>query len=157
MAAAAADTAAVVVVVPLCDLCGDEVDACLEPCVRITCSFCEKRADIAASASSYHSRCIGAHIRTSPLSRFSQKSGFPCPRGCGKGTAYDDRCPGQVLKTHSMVGRNDKKRQDRITSASRTTTTPKPKLKPKPMTMPRKQHGDGGQPKTAAAAAVSAK
>lgn len=45
----------------------------------------------------------------------NRKTGFKCPRGSGKGTKFNDPCPGRITKSHPIHPRNEdnkKRRQD---------------------------------------------
>eukprot|EP00199_Chlamydomonas_sp_CCMP681_P001608 CAMPEP_0119117740 /NCGR_PEP_ID=MMETSP1180-20130426/53006_1 /TAXON_ID=3052 ORGANISM="Chlamydomonas cf sp, Strain CCMP681" /NCGR_SAMPLE_ID=MMETSP1180 /ASSEMBLY_ACC=CAM_ASM_000741 /LENGTH=381 /DNA_ID=CAMNT_0007107033 /DNA_START=1038 /DNA_END=2180 /DNA_ORIENTATION=+ len=58
----------------------------------------------------YHQSCLEAFLKSKRLER-NRKTGFPCPRGCGKGTTEAQPCPGRITKSHPIIPRNEKKRQ----------------------------------------------
>ena len=39
--------------------------------------------------------------------RSNRKTGFKCPRGCGKKTAFDQACPGKCEKSHPILPRSE--------------------------------------------------
>lgn len=41
----------------------------------------------------------------------NRKTGFKCPRGCGKGSAHKDSCPGKIDKSHPIHPRNEEQKK----------------------------------------------
>jgi hypothetical protein len=41
----------------------------------------------------------------------NRKTGFKCPRGCGKGSAHKDPCPGKIDKSHPIHPRNEEQKK----------------------------------------------
>eukprot|EP00882_Tetradesmus_deserticola_P030785 GHRQ01034734.1.p2 GENE.GHRQ01034734.1~~GHRQ01034734.1.p2 ORF type:complete len:117 (-),score=34.63 GHRQ01034734.1:231-581(-) len=41
----------------------------------------------------------------------NRKTGFKCPRGCGKGSAHKEPCPGKIDKSHPIHPRNEEQKK----------------------------------------------
>lgn len=41
----------------------------------------------------------------------NRKTGFKCPRGCGKGTKHPGPCPGKIDKSHPIHPRNEEQKK----------------------------------------------
>lgn len=41
----------------------------------------------------------------------NRKTGFKCPRGCGKGTQHSGPCPGKIDKSHPIHPRNEEQKK----------------------------------------------
>ncbi|KAI3430542.1 hypothetical protein D9Q98_005135 [Chlorella vulgaris] len=92
-----------------CDICGNEVDSEVADAVALDCSF----AQCDPESSCYHTHCLEKFLKSIKCER-NRKIGFPCPRGCGKGTKFKDACRGKILKSHPVSIRseaNKKRRQ----------------------------------------------
>jgi hypothetical protein len=93
----------------LCDLCGDEVDSEVADAVALDCSY----AQCDPESSCYHTHCLEKFLKSMKCER-NRKIGFPCARGCGKGTKFKEACRGKILKSHPVTIRseaNKKRRQ----------------------------------------------
>ncbi len=50
----------------------------------------------------------------------NRKTGFKCPRGCGKGSAFKDPCPGKIDKSHPIHPRSeDSKKRKKVSKKGR--------------------------------------
>jgi hypothetical protein len=102
-----------------CDLCGEASDGTLQECNFLSCTFaqckgilyhqvrcsgpaCMRRLGHARCAEwaalilpGRSQSCLDKFLRSNKLDK-SRKTGFKCPRGCGKGTAHSSICPGRV-------------------------------------------------------------
>jgi hypothetical protein len=53
-------------------------------------------------------------LKSNKLER-NRKTGFKCPRGCGKGTTFKEPCPGKIDKSHPIHPRNeDSKKKKKV-------------------------------------------
>lgn len=82
------------VICGVCDLCGDEADGNVSECNALSCTFaqCGLSTD---KGILYHQACLDKFLRKEKLDK-SRKTGFKCPRGCGKGSKFSSECPGRV-------------------------------------------------------------
>ena len=75
-------------------------------------------------------------VRGAQRARSNRKTGFKCPRGCGKTTAYDRPCPGKVDKSHPIHPRAEAtKRRKKAAPAPASPPAPA-KPAPKPLAKP---------------------
>lgn len=116
-----------------CDLCGDACDANTQELNVLSCTFA-KCEDLC-----YHQDCLekvslprpikfssclvvstssATHAWASDLQYLksirlerNRKTGFKCPRGCGKSSAYKDPCPGKIDKSHPIHPRNEEQKK----------------------------------------------
>ncbi|KAG1680596.1 hypothetical protein FOA52_015044 [Chlamydomonas sp. UWO 241] len=86
-----------------CDICGDVSDAAIQECNLLSCTFAQCK-DIL-----YHQSCLDKFLRSNKLDK-SRKTGFKCPRGCGKGSSFGGPCPGRIDKSHPIYPRNETKK-----------------------------------------------
>ena len=77
-----------------CDLCGDEADGNVSECNALSCTFVQCGLSTEKGIL-YHQACLDKFLRKEKLDK-SRKTGFKCPRGCGKGSKYPSECPGRV-------------------------------------------------------------
>lgn len=63
-------------------------------------------AAAAAAAVPYHTQ----YLKSIRLER-NRKTGFKCPRGCGKGTQHSGPCPGKIDKSHPIHPRNEEQKK----------------------------------------------
>lgn len=95
----------------MCDLCGEECDQATSILNALDCSFPK------CSSALYHQECLEKYLRSIKCEKYggrnaphahamrgspralprNRKTGFKCPRGCGKGTKHDSPCNGKVL------------------------------------------------------------
>jgi hypothetical protein len=47
----------------------------------------------------------------------NRKTGFKCPRGCGKGTQHPGPCPGKIDKSHPIHPRNEEQKKKKKVSS----------------------------------------
>jgi hypothetical protein len=82
-------------------------------------SACAGRAPRAAASEARVARTttgIGARpgppqfLKSNKLER-NRKTGFKCPRGCGKGSAFPEACPGKIDKSHPIHPRNEESKK----------------------------------------------
>lgn len=85
-----------------CDFCGQGCDPEAEELNALDCTF----AQCPQEAAVYHQDCLEKYLKSVRLEK-SRKTGFKCPRGCGKGTKFSDSCPGKITKSHPIHIRND--------------------------------------------------
>ena len=98
------------VVTGFCDLCGEPSDGTTSECNLLSCSFahCSDilyhqvrviRADCMLGAFATRrllvQACLDKFFRSNKLDK-SRKTGFKCPRGCGKDSKHASPCPGRV-------------------------------------------------------------
>lgn len=83
-----------------CELCGAPCDPNAEELNVLTCTFSNCKECI------YHQDCLEKYLKNQRLEK-NRKTGFKCPRGCGKGTHFKDPCPGKVDKSHPIHPRNE--------------------------------------------------
>ena len=91
--------------------------------------------------------------------RRNRKTGFKCPRGCGKATKFDKPCPGKIDKSHPIHPRCEATKRRKKAPIVPPPPPPKPPPKPaKPPTTPPAKDGNaaGSRPATAAAASSAA-
>lgn len=86
-----------------CDLCGECCDSETQELNALTCTFAPNCPE---EASCYHQDCLERYLKNIRCEK-NRKTGFKCPRGCGKGTAYDESCRGKIDKSHPIHVRND--------------------------------------------------
>lgn len=61
--------------------------------------------------------CCLQYLKSIRLER-NRKTGFKCPRGCGKGTKHTGPCPGKIDKSHPIHPRNEEqKKKKKVSSA----------------------------------------
>ncbi|KAG7671376.1 hypothetical protein KSW81_003514 [Nannochloris sp. 'desiccata'] len=97
----------------LCDLCGQEAESEVAEVVGLTCSFKD-----CAEENLYHQACVEKYLKSIKCEK-NRKSGFNCPRGCGKATKYPEKCKGKITKSHPVTIRsegNKKRRQAELES-----------------------------------------
>ncbi|KAK9814734.1 hypothetical protein WJX72_010679 [[Myrmecia] bisecta] len=85
-----------------CDLCGDPCDPSCNELNALSCTF----ANCPVECSVYHQDCLEKYLKSVRLEK-NRKTGFKCPRGCGKGSSYSEPCPGKIDKSHPIHIRND--------------------------------------------------
>jgi hypothetical protein len=49
----------------------------------------------------------------------NRKTGFKCPRGCGKGTKHPGPCPGKIDKSHPIHPRNEEQKKKKKVGSCR--------------------------------------
>lgn len=49
-------------------------------------------------------------LKSNKLER-NRKTGFKCPRGCGKGTTFKEACPGKIDKSHPIHPRSEESKK----------------------------------------------
>lgn len=54
--------------------------------------------------------CVLQYLKSIRLER-NRKTGFKCPRGCGKGTKHPGPCPGKIDKSHPIHPRNEEQKK----------------------------------------------
>lgn len=54
--------------------------------------------------------CALQYLKSIRLER-NRKTGFKCPRGCGKGTKHPGPCPGKIDKSHPIHPRNEEQKK----------------------------------------------
>jgi hypothetical protein len=54
----------------------------------------------------------------------NRKTGFKCPRGCGKGSAHKEPCPGKIDKSHPIHPRNEEQKKKKKVPAQQTAALP---------------------------------
>ncbi|GFR41231.1 hypothetical protein Agub_g1904, partial [Astrephomene gubernaculifera] len=91
----------------VCDLCGAPSDASLQECNWLTCTFQHCEGGL------YHQECLEKYLKSNKLEK-NRKTGFKCPRGCGKGTRFDQACPGRIDKSHPIHPRNEDKKKTKL-------------------------------------------
>lgn len=98
----------------LCDLCGEGCDQATSILNALDCSFPK------CSSALYHQECLEKYLRSIKCEKYvarnalesaprmpcggvtprvslrNRKTGFKCPRGCGKGTKHDAPCNGKA-------------------------------------------------------------
>ncbi|KAG0586899.1 hypothetical protein KC19_2G125700 [Ceratodon purpureus] len=90
-----------------CEYCGEVCDSTQDELNAIACTF-----EGCPSPTIYHQHCIETYLKTIRLDK-QRKTGFQCPRGCGKGSKSDKPCPGRVTKSHPIHARNDSSKKRR--------------------------------------------
>ncbi|BDA47722.1 hypothetical protein COCOBI_10-5730 [Coccomyxa sp. Obi] len=103
-----------------CDLCSLPCDPQAQELNALDCTFSNCPSD----ASVYHQDCLEKYLKSIKLEK-NRKTGFKCPRGCGKGSRFDQPCPGKITKSHPIHIRNDQ-------SKKRQKALPPPPLEYKP-------------------------
>lgn len=132
-----------------CDLCGDVCDANTQELNVLSCTFA-KCEDLC-----YHQDCLEKvsaklndknHILTAERPNHTsyatmhavlqylksirlernRKTGFKCPRGCGKGSAHKDACPGKIDKSHPIHPRNEEQKKKKKVGAHLEGVTANP-------------------------------
>ncbi|EFJ42978.1 hypothetical protein VOLCADRAFT_107018 [Volvox carteri f. nagariensis] len=91
----------------VCDLCGAPSDASLQECNWLTCTYQHCEGGL------YHQECLEKYLKSNKLEK-NRKTGFKCPRGCGKGTRFDQACPGRIDKSHPIHPRNEDKKKTKL-------------------------------------------
>lgn len=128
----------------VCDLCGCNCDAMTEELNALDCTY----ANCPPEASVYHQTCLEKYLKSIRLEK-NRKTGFKCPRGCGKATGYKDACPGRVDKSHPIHVRNEDSKAKRqavplpqpSTPPAATSKGPKPKEEPARKGKDKKEEG----------------
>ncbi|KAL6758115.1 hypothetical protein V8C86DRAFT_1549659 [Haematococcus lacustris] len=82
----------------ICDLCGTQADAAVAECNWLSCTFQQCTGGL------YHQACLQQFLKANRLEK-NRKTGFRCPRGCGKGSAHTQPCPGRIDKSHPIIPR----------------------------------------------------
>ncbi|KAK9808188.1 hypothetical protein WJX73_006553 [Symbiochloris irregularis] len=85
-----------------CDYCGKDCDPEAHELNALDCTF----AQCPSKASVYHQDCLERYLKSIRLEK-SRKTGFKCPRGAGKGTAFSTPCPGKINKSHPIYSRSE--------------------------------------------------
>ncbi|WIA12645.1 hypothetical protein OEZ85_006297 [Tetradesmus obliquus] len=124
-----------------CDLCGDTCDANTQELNVLTCTF-KNCQDLP-----YHQDCLEKYLKSIRLER-NRKTGFKCPRGCGKGSAHTEPCPGKIDKSHPIHPRNEEQKKKKKAKL--------PEVMALPAARPVKTKEERKQEKAAAAAAAAA-
>ncbi|KAF6249363.1 hypothetical protein COO60DRAFT_1706534 [Scenedesmus sp. NREL 46B-D3] len=124
-----------------CDLCGDTCDANTQELNVLTCTF-KNCQDLP-----YHQDCLEKYLKSIRLER-NRKTGFKCPRGCGKGSAHKEPCPGKIDKSHPIHPRNEEQKKKKKAKL--------PEVMAAPAARTVKTKEEKKQEKAAAAAAAAA-
>ncbi|PNW85052.1 hypothetical protein CHLRE_03g169650v5 [Chlamydomonas reinhardtii] len=90
-----------------CDLCGAISDATVQECNILACTFQHCEGGL------YHQECLEKYLKANKLEK-NRKTGFKCPRGCGKGTKWPEPCPGRIDKSHPIHPRNEDKKKTKL-------------------------------------------
>ncbi|GIL43097.1 hypothetical protein Vafri_891 [Volvox africanus] len=106
----------------VCDLCGASSDASLQECNWLTCTYQHCEGGL------YHQECLEKYLKSNKLEK-NRKTGFKCPRGCGKGTRFGLACPGRIDKSHPIHPRNEDKKKTKLAAV-----VVEPQRPPKPPT-----------------------
>eukprot|EP00210_Caulerpa_lentillifera_P009540 g9098.t1 len=115
----------------ICDLCGVKCDRNKEDLNALDCTYKDCPSMV------YHQDCLEKYLKSIRLEK-NRKTGFKCPRGCGKGTRFPEACRGKVDKSHPIHVRHEqstKAKLERKSSQKDTETRTKkepPSLKPTP-------------------------
>ncbi|KAK3267111.1 hypothetical protein CYMTET_24315 [Cymbomonas tetramitiformis] len=124
-----------------CDWCGGECDGSVQELNALHCTF----EDCPAEAAVYHQECLERYLKGLRLEK-SRKTGFKCPRGCGKASKYEKPCCGKIDKSHPIHARNENSKRRR---KGQLPATPQPPPKPpvKPPEKPAKESIKEDKPK----------
>lgn len=57
-----------------------------------------------------HGMSYQQYLKSIRLER-NRKTGFKCPRGCGKGSRHPEPCPGKIDKSHPIHPRNEEQKK----------------------------------------------
>ncbi|GLC35825.1 hypothetical protein PLESTB_000498200 [Pleodorina starrii] len=109
----------------VCDLCGAPSDASLQECNWLTCTYQHCEGGL------YHQECLEKYLKSNKLEK-NRKTGFKCPRGCGKGTRFDQACPGRIDKSHPIHPRNEDKKKTKLAAVVVEPTRPAKPAAPTP-------------------------
>lgn len=90
----------------VCDFCGDLCDPTTADLNALDCTF----AGCPSDASVYHQDCLEKYLRSIRCEK-NRKTGFKCPRGCGKATRFPEPCPGKIDKSHPVHMRGEQKKK----------------------------------------------
>eukprot|EP00210_Caulerpa_lentillifera_P003131 g2991.t1 len=100
----------------VCDLCGVKCDPNNEDLNALDCTYKECPSMV------YHQSCLEKYLKSIRLEKYTdywyppnrlacfdrnRKTGFKCPRGCGKGTRFSEACRGKVDKSHPIHVRHE--------------------------------------------------
>lgn len=112
-----------------CDLCGDYCYPSEEACLVLTCLSVQCKE---VSDGVYHQACTEKYLRSIKIPT-DRNTGFSCPRGRAKPTAFHEPCKGKVDTTPCIAMKSDKK----------------PKVKPAPLPQPPQQQRGAQQQRQA--------
>mmetsp|Transcript_8999 Transcript_8999/g.26959 ORF Transcript_8999/g.26959 Transcript_8999/m.26959 type:complete len:878 (+) Transcript_8999:131-2764(+) len=137
----------------ICDLCGEQCDSETQELNALTCTFAPNCPE---DSSCYHQDCLERYLKNIRCEK-NRKTGFKCPRGCGKGTKYDEPCRGKIDKSHPIHVRNDNNKKRKKAKMPEVLPEALPRFGPaaKAARAKEREEEKAKQKKAAAAAAVT--